>query len=754
VDRSPGRYNLQRLGWKAFEDLVVEINRTILGPTVTPFRVGADGGRDGFFQGTVADDYMTIAPDAKTLVFQCKHTSTPGDSLVASLLSDEVPKIAKLAASGEADLFVVFSNRRVSAENDLVIREKFEAIPGVMRCAVLGEEWIESHIDGSYKLLRRVPRLYGVGDLSQILSHSVSKQTKLILDEMKHEQAVFVPTPSYRAAVDAVERHGIVVLVGPPASGKSAIATNLCMVLGAEDSDLEVLRIESSEQFVATWSAEDRKKLYWIEDVFGATTLDEARTREWESVFEKMMIAHRAGNRFIFTCRDYILKAAHTLVRKSKIQVFDESSVYVQVADIDPAVRSRILYNHIKLGDLPLAIRRALKPHLEMIAGLDGFTPEIARRLGTHRFHGNLKYDHAGLTEFVLRPVEFFSEVVHDLSHSEKSVIAYLLLSGNELPDPVVAVPDELHSAYGATPAEIRTALANLRGSLTKLSVVGTKRVWQVHHPSMIDAMQEHLRDNPTMLDLFVSGAPVEVLVRDCSTVEHPHTAFVPDSLYEKLASRLASTRGVSGICGYLVGQCAPFLRAVVDNHPDWLAAQMASDIVAFGRHRGVRLLEKLDSYGIGFDLGKEAVLSGLSDAVWVHACTDALGEPYPDMLGKDASRSVLLAGMTEAYDTFQWFAEAAAESARSSHSISGWSDDVGAFQKNIVWAAESLLLPDELAELCAELEHRLAAFSEKLNEIEGDLESYIDSKYDEWKDSRYDIDDVISESIFSDVDE
>ena len=106
-------------------------------------------------------------------------------------------------------------------------------------------------------------------------------------------------TDSYRCAEKALYEHRLVVLVGPPASGKSAIAANLCMVSVAQDSKCRVLRIEKADQFTSTWSPSDASTVYWVDDVFGETTLDQVRLMEWAAALDKVEAARRRGARVI-----------------------------------------------------------------------------------------------------------------------------------------------------------------------------------------------------------------------------------------------------------------------------------------------------------------------------------------------------------------------------------------------------------------------------------------------------------------------
>jgi hypothetical protein len=754
MERQAGRYNLQRLGWKAFEDLVIEINRTILGASVTPFRMGADGGRDGFFNGEMAGEFKSIAKDAATVVIQCKHTSSVGDGLKLSDVSSEIPKITKLAKDGEADLFAIFTNRRLGADDDLIIRTEFEKIDGVKYCHIFAEEWIELHIDGNYKLLRRVPRLFGIGDLSQILSNNVSKQTRLILEEMKSEQAVFVPTPSYREAVSAIEHHGLVVLVGPPASGKSAIAVNLCMVLGAEDEDLEVLKIETAEQFTSTWSAEDTKKLFWVEDFFGETTLDVFRTKPWAAAFEKVVTARKAGNKFIFTCRDYILRDAHSQIRKNKLDLFDSRTIFVRVDDLKDAEKERILYNHIKMGSLPVEKKRSLKEFLPMIASLNSFTPEIARRFGDERFHGNLKYERHSLIDFVEKPIHFFTEVIHDLGNTEQAVIAYLLLSNNSLTDPVQFVPPAVSIAYGVKVDDVRRALERLKGSLTKLSVVGKNRVWQVHHPSMIDAMHRTLKEHGAMLDLFIEAAPVEVVIRDCSTIESEHKLFVPETLYKNLFCRL-QTVGPSIAAAFIENQCEEFLRFILSAYPDELSHLMGNAFDKEGRHYGMRLLVQIrDVLEVEFDAGTKAIEQSLEDALWSNACVESVfSEEYEIPIDDTIIRKCLRLYSTRFEGTIDSFLNFADNHSKNYSEIDDVLSHLCGFYYALEDVVKNILSHKENQDFRNSTHYIFDRAKEDLEEKIRRLDFYREEQADEWRHEQHERTEEGDTGMFSDVD-
>lgn len=571
--RAPGRYRLDRLGWTAFEDLCLQILRVVLGETCTRFGPGSDAGRDGYYRGEASGKLWKQDRLKGTFIVQCKHSSRPQSNLQPGELVEEEAKLEKLAAK-ESCHYLLMTNRPVSAPAESKIRKTFEAIPGVGRVLVLAESWIEDTIDAEPRLLRLVPRLYGIGDLSQIVSFTLEQQTRALFEELAHSLRTYVPTESYRRAERALAEHGFVVLVGPPAAGKSAIAANLCLVSMAQNPELRVLRIDKAEEFKNTWSPADRNTLYWVDDVFGETTLDAERLKDWSAALDKVEAARQRGARIVFCTRNYILEAARRKLKAAKAHILDDARVRVDVTDLSQAEKDAILYNHIKEGDLTAAQKERLKSHLPQLARAVSFSPELARRLGSARFHQGLSYDPKSLQDFFDQPVPHLRELLSGLSEPEMAALVVCLLAGNAVPDPV---PDEAISgtvlnAFDASPPQIRGAFETLEGSLFKRSRQPNRRIWQFHHPSMIEAMQEELAERPSRIAVYVEGTKLSTLLRDTTLLKPPvdgRLVFVPDTVYPELLKRL-ETPDLEAVATYLLERASDEFLAIFDAaHPE-----------------------------------------------------------------------------------------------------------------------------------------------------------------------------------------
>jgi hypothetical protein len=252
-------YELHSLGWKAFQQLCVSIAGEIWGQVVQGFFDSNDGGRDGAFYGTWASQKGEVFQGSFTM--QCKFSQKANRTLKLSDLADEVSKVEQLTGKGLADNYFLFTNMTVTGSVDEQVRKAFEAIPGVRRCALFGGDRISQFIRESARLRMLVPRVYGLGDLGQILDQRAYDQAQEILSSMGDDMTKFVITDAYRTSAQALVVHGFVLLLGEPACGKSAIAAALS--LGALDEwRCFTVKARDADDFVANSNPNEPKQFF------------------------------------------------------------------------------------------------------------------------------------------------------------------------------------------------------------------------------------------------------------------------------------------------------------------------------------------------------------------------------------------------------------------------------------------------------------------------------------------------------------
>jgi len=264
-------YELHSLGWKAFQNLCVTITGDIWGQTVQSFFDSNDGGRDGAFNGI----WKPVGGEAfeGTFTVQCKFTAKADKHFQLSDLKDEIIKAKRLASRGLADNYILFTNARLTGVAAEKIRGKFEAIRGIKRCAAYGCDRISQIIRESPRLRMLVPRVYGLGDLSQILDERSCAQAQEILSALGDDLAKFVITDAYQRSAKALIDHGFVLLLGEPACGKSTIAASLA-VGSLDEWGCSTIKIRDANHFEKHWNPHEPKQFFWVDDAFGATQFD------------------------------------------------------------------------------------------------------------------------------------------------------------------------------------------------------------------------------------------------------------------------------------------------------------------------------------------------------------------------------------------------------------------------------------------------------------------------------------------------
>jgi hypothetical protein len=110
----------------------------------------------------------------------------------------------------------------VDAPVAAAMRARLRAL-GVRKPHILGRQYIVRVIRSSARLRALVPQVYGLGDLTSIVDERLSEQSRALLDSWIPKLRTYVPTRAHRDAVNAISDHGVVLLLGNPSSGKSAI---------------------------------------------------------------------------------------------------------------------------------------------------------------------------------------------------------------------------------------------------------------------------------------------------------------------------------------------------------------------------------------------------------------------------------------------------------------------------------------------------------------------------------------------------
>jgi len=606
-------YALHNLGWNDFQRLCLTITRQILGQTVESFLDSHDGGRDGAFTGTWS------ATGGESLsgpfVIQCKFTSKINSVLRMSDLSDEVEKAKKLVEQGLCDSYVLMTNAGLSGTGDEKIKALFKGA-GVKHVATFGSTWISQQILENKHLRMLIPRLYGLGDLSQILDERAYVQARTVLESMREDLAKVVVTAAYRKAVAAINEHGFVLLIGEPAAGKTTIASLLAMA-ALDQWNASTLKLDEPGKVNEHWNPDEPSQFFWLDDAFGVTQYEESLVHRWNHILPQIRPMLRKGAKIVMTSRDYIYNRARKDLKESAFPLLKESQVVIDVQDLAAEEKRQILYNHIKLGGQPRSFRTEIKPYLEDVASHPRFIPETARRLSDPLFTKNLFIDKYYIGQFVERREQLLQEVLQGLDADTKAALALIYMRKGHLESPIQLRPSEATALerLGTDLGGCVAALEALKGSLALLSHASGEYVWQFRHPTIGDAYAETLVESPEHLGIYIEGAAPERLVDQvtCGDVGIERAVVVPKSMFPQMLAKLEevsrskryksawlSTFGAKrDLQGFLAHRCSKeFLSLYLQANPG-LLDQVAVPGLFLHAVPEVRLAKRLHELGL-----------------------------------------------------------------------------------------------------------------------------------------------------------
>lgn len=532
-------YDLHRLGWNSFQQLCLTIAREIFGQSVRSFLDGNDAGRDGAFTGEwTSTNNMKYSGN---FVIQCKFTARSGYSLKLSDISEEISKITTLVGNGLCDLYVLMTNAGLSARQESSIVSAIKAV-GVKDVLILGRTWIEDQIKENTRLRMLVPRVYGLGDLSQILDDRAYAQARAVLESMREDLAKVVITESYRRSVIALDEHGFVLLIGEPAAGKTTIASMLS-VAAADKWKSSVIKLDDPGKIASHWNPAEPSQFFWIDDAFGVTQYESGLAHGWNHALPQIKSMIRQGAKIVMTSRDYIYNHARVDLKESAFPLLSEAQVVIDVHDLSSAEKEQILYNHLKLGIQPLTYRKRIKPFLEEMARHPRFIPETARRLADPFFTKHLLLTKTHLAEFVDKREQLLIEVIKQLDLNSKAALGLIYMRKDHLQTPIELGHTEQVALeqLGSTLGLCRTALESLRGSLVVHVQIDDESVWRFKHPTIGDAYASTLKSSPDLLDIFLSGTSTDNLLSQvtCGNVDIENAVVVPKTKFPLMVDRL-----------------------------------------------------------------------------------------------------------------------------------------------------------------------------------------------------------------------
>lgn len=579
-------YDLNSLGWHDFQNLCLTICREVFGQTVEGFLVSTDAGKDGAFTGVWKRSKKEVFRGR--FVIQCKFTNQHNKRLTPYALRDEVDKAKKLVKKRRCNYYILMTNAGVSGRTAETLETRYRNA-GVKHFSVFGSTWICQTIRENKRLRMLVPRIYGLGDLSQILDERAYAQARALLASLREDLSKVVITAAYRRAAEALDKHGFVLLIGEPAAGKTTIASMLSMA-ALDQWGSSTLKLDDPSQVVKRWNPDEPSQFFWIDDAFGVLQYESYLVHGWNHALPQVRTMLRKKAKIVMTSRDYIYNRARSHLKEGAFPLLEESQVVIDVRDLTFDERRQILYNHIKLGRQDREFRNTIKPHLERIAVHPRFIPETARRLADPTFTKGLRLQRYYLEQFVDKQSQLLEGVVRGLDEDSKAALALIYMRDGALESPIKleASEEEAVERLGSNLGGCIAAMDALMGSLVQYVQSEDSAIWRFKHPTIGDAFAELLLKNPELLGIYARGSSIEKLMVQvtCGDVGLEHAVRLPSQLYSLVLKRISESSSSPEyktptystwyarrrVYDFLASRCSKeFLEAYIEEHPEVL---------------------------------------------------------------------------------------------------------------------------------------------------------------------------------------
>ncbi|PUZ26120.1 hypothetical protein DCC81_17940 [Chitinophaga parva] len=594
-------YNLHLLGWYAFQQLCLTICREILGQTVSQYLGSNDAGKDGAFTGEWKQQGREVLTGR--FIIQCKFTSKQGANLSLSDISDEIEKAKKLKKSGRCDCYILLTNAGISGVFEELFVDAFRK-NGIETAKIYGNDWICAQIHESKKLRSLVPRVYGLGDLSQILDERAYSQARQLLISMREDLAKIVITSTYHNAARAMDEHGFVLIIGEPAAGKTTIASLLAMA-ALDQWKLMTIKIERPEQITKHWNPDDPAQFFWIDDAFGVTQYESELVYGWNRILPQVKSMLKQGVKIVMTSRDYIYRSARKDLKEGAFPLFNESQVVIDLHTLTILERQQILYNHLKLGSQNKTFLTQIKPYLPGVADNRRFIPETARRLSDPIFTKTISLDPYSLSEFVEKQESFLTDTIGGLDMHCKAALALIYMRNGFLNSPIKIDEQELSAVerLGSNIGDIITAVDALRDSLLQFVNIDDKSGWRFKHPTIGDAFAKIISNSPEMLEIYLQGTPIEKIFEQvtCGNMKLEKAIVIPINLFETVSAKMLKFNDSSTYKTAFLSKWAAERKL-----HNFLARRCTPSFLKFHSKQDPQIFDRITKPSLSFDYSEE----------------------------------------------------------------------------------------------------------------------------------------------------
>ncbi|WP_299534152.1 hypothetical protein [Ulvibacterium sp.] len=483
------KYNIENLDWQQFELLSFKCLQVDVSKSIEPMEGGNDKGREFVYEGVT--NFFSSDGKTRKYIFQSKHKSKLDFNSLKQDLKSELDKVylknklvsdiyclvtnISLTGNQHDDLSEIFNNFVLN--NELQFKLEFK---------IYSYRHFESCIDNNDEIKILFPAIIKNADFKILLDRIINKveenNSRSFVHLFEKNRTRFVYTSIFNNALEKIENNNILLLSGPPKSGKTFTAEMIIFNKHflEEFIPYNIIDIHDFDRFYDT----SKKQIFLFDDTFGKYELDFNRAdlinRKLEFIFDLSDNNHK----FIFTSREYIFRAFINYSDKEIKSIIERINVDVNM--LSQIEKESIFFRYFKLNTGLSDIKFDLAPLINKA----NFTPEVVRSY----FENNKDFDYTEFLKHVDFPDNYLKKIFINLDDNKKILLLSIFLSSNKRIESIAYCYNYIHEDLDAPKKLIliNEELELLRGSLLS-NIMG--RYW-FYHPSMAEFFIQYINQD------------------------------------------------------------------------------------------------------------------------------------------------------------------------------------------------------------------------------------------------------------------
>jgi len=386
------RYDLDKLGWFDFEQLIQTLLKLRLGLGVEAWGGRGDWGRDAYYVGELR--YPTPRRTKGPFLFQSKFVEGANaagaqpEDLIVSSVRHERGQIKKRQGSvfwrTSPTVYALLTNAALKPKIRLEISDLIKDVLPNTQVAIHDGGDICAWLDLSKDVVRSFPQLLSLRDLNELLSDCVNRdvisRSQTAIGLASAHAKVFVPVSAYFLAHNKLQKFSFVVLEGPPEMGKTTIGR--IIALGQMTAGWEAIECREPADVLRMYKNK-RKQVFVADDFFGRTEYRPERVSRWQDDLPLILPKLNQTHWLILTSRAHLLEMG-----KARLDVAGENDRFPRLGEVVVNAglltrneKARILYRHAKNACLNVKLKTFVKKAAALTVSHKHFTPERIRRL-------------------------------------------------------------------------------------------------------------------------------------------------------------------------------------------------------------------------------------------------------------------------------------------------------------------------------------------------------------------------------------